>query len=52
MNSTKSGLLILLLIVVMILSYSSLYIVTEGQQAIRTQFGRPIGKPNIHAGLH
>ena len=52
MNSKKGGLLILSLGIILIISYASLYIVTEGQQAIRTQFGRPIGKPDTHAGLH
>lgn len=32
--------------------YSSAYIVTEGRQAIVTQFGRPIGNPVTQAGLH
>lgn len=32
--------------------YSSAYIVTEGRQAIITQFGKPVGKPITKAGLH
>src|SRR5690606_14215737 len=32
--------------------YSSLFIVTEGRQAIITQFGRPIGEPISMAGMH
>jgi membrane protease subunit HflC len=32
--------------------YSSAYIVTEGRQAIITQFGKPVGTPITEAGLH
>ncbi len=35
-----------------ILLYSSAYIVSEGRQAIVTQFGRPIGEPITSAGVH
>ncbi|MBL6990144.1 MAG: protease modulator HflC [Bacteriovoracaceae bacterium] len=31
---------------------SSLYILTEGRQAVITQFGRPVGRPITKAGLH
>ncbi len=31
---------------------SSAFVVTEGRQAIKTQFGRPIGQPVTEAGLH
>ncbi|HLT23470.1 MAG TPA: protease modulator HflC [Bacteriovoracaceae bacterium] len=43
-----SGFLIILLVV----TFSSAYIITEGQQAIITQFGRPIGEAKTEAGLH
>ncbi len=33
-------------------SYSAVFIVTEGRQAIKTQFGRPIGQPVTEAGPH
>ncbi|MBT3983529.1 MAG: protease modulator HflC [Bacteriovoracaceae bacterium] len=35
-----------------VVSYSSAYILTEGRQAIITQFGKPIGDPITEAGLH
>ncbi|OUR93736.1 HflC protein [Halobacteriovorax marinus] len=35
-----------------ILGKSSSYIVTEGLQAIITEFGKPVGKPITEAGLH
>lgn len=45
-----------ILSVVIVLSffgfYSSAYIVTEGRQAIITQFGKPVGEPITQAGLH
>lgn len=42
------GLFILLLLATL----SSTYLITEGRQAIITQFGRPIGTPITEAGLH
>jgi membrane protease subunit HflC len=41
-----------LTIVLLIASFSSMYIIPEGRQAIITQFGRPIGEPVTEAGLH
>lgn len=35
-----------------ILGKSSAYIVTEGRQAIITEFGKPVGEPITKAGLH
>lgn len=43
---------ILVVAILTFASYSSAYIVTEGRQAIITQFGRPIGEPVTQAGLH
>lgn len=52
----KSPIKLLLLsgitIVLLIASFSSMYIIPEGRQAIITQFGRPIGNPVTEAGLH
>ena len=42
----------LLGIVVCYLTWSGLYILEEGQQAIITQFGRPVGKPITEPGVH
>ncbi len=39
-------------VVILLATFSSAFIVTEGQQAIKTQFGRPVGKPVTSAGLH
>lgn len=36
----------------LIASFSAIYILPEGRQAIITQFGRPIGEPVTDAGLH
>lgn len=36
----------------LIASFSSMYVLPEGRQAIITQFGRPIGEPVTEAGLH
>lgn len=41
-----------LLVILTIATFSSAYILTEGQQAIITQFGRPIGEAKTQAGLH
>ena len=39
-------------VVVVIILYSGLYTLEEGQQAIVVQFGRPVGEPVTEAGLH
>jgi membrane protease subunit HflC len=45
-------LIILLLVIVVILLGTSLYILNETQQAIITQFGKPVGQPVTTAGIH
>ncbi len=52
MISLKSKLVLMFFILFLIVMSSSLYIVREGQQAIRTQFGRPVGEPITAAGPH
>jgi membrane protease subunit HflC len=52
MTPVKNGILMIFSVAIIILLYSSVYIVTEGQQAILTQFGRPVGKPTTEAGAH
>jgi len=53
MKKTISLFAFSVLVVVAILgTYSSAYIITEGRQAIVTQFGRPVGEPVTEAGLH
>ena len=44
--------LAILLVVVLVLAYGSLYTLQEGQQAVILQFGRPIGAAVTEAGLH
>jgi modulator of FtsH protease HflC len=44
--------LAIVLIGAVIFFYSSAYIVTEGRQAVITEFGKPVGKPITKAGLH
>jgi len=41
-----------LLVILVIATFSSAFILTEGRQAIITQFGRPIGEAKTEAGLH
>lgn len=41
-----------LLVVLLILAASSFFIVNEGQQALVTQFGKPVGGPYKNAGLY
>ncbi|MEK6544608.1 MAG: protease modulator HflC [Elusimicrobiota bacterium] len=43
---------ILVAVAVLFVSSNSLYIVSEWEQAILTQFGRPVGSPVVDAGLH
>ncbi len=41
-----------ILLVLAFLGYNAIYIVDEGQQTVKTQFGRPIGDAKINAGLY
>jgi membrane protease subunit HflC len=50
--SNKGILGIIIVLAVIITGSSSFYILTEGQQGIVTQFGKPIGKPITTAGVH
>ena len=43
---------LILLLAVIILGFSSLYIINEREQAIVTQFGKPIGAAITDAGIH
>lgn len=40
------------LVVVVIVAWSSLFVVDQTEQVVITQFGRPVGKPITEAGLH
>lgn len=48
----KSPLLIIFLFVGLLVFNSGYYTLTEGKQAIVTQFGKPVGEPITEAGLH
>lgn len=53
MNSPGKMIAVISVLVVLgLLGLGSFFIVTEGQQAIITQFGKPIGKPYTEAGLY
>jgi len=52
MKFTLKTAIIGIAVVIVIVLYSALYTVEEGQQAIVVQFGRPVGEPVIEAGLH
>lgn len=49
---TSRTITLILVAVVAILAYSSIYILDETQQAIVTQFGRPVGEPRTDPGLN
>ena len=48
----KSSIFIIILFLAFIGVNSSFYILTEGKQAIVTEFGKPIGQPKTEAGMH
>jgi membrane protease subunit HflC len=49
MKGPVFGIIVFLLFIT---GYSSVFIITEGRQAIVTQFGKPVGNPITSAGLH
>lgn len=48
----KISILIIIVLGLGIVGYSSTYILDEGEQAVITQFGKPVGQPVTEAGLH
>ncbi|MCP3966889.1 MAG: protease modulator HflC [Lentisphaerae bacterium] len=46
------GIIVIVIILAAVFFTSSIYTVSEGKQAVITQFGRPIGEPITTAGLH
>ncbi|POB12419.1 protease modulator HflC [Halobacteriovorax sp. DA5] len=48
----KALILIVILFIGLVLGKQSLFIVSEGRQAIITEFGKPVGNPITDAGLH
>ncbi|HIF9154011.1 TPA: protease modulator HflC [Photobacterium damselae] len=51
MKSIKKGIIAALILGTSFSVYNALYTVSEVQQIIITQFGKPIGKPIVNAGL-
>jgi modulator of FtsH protease HflC len=49
---TKEILLVIALALAVILSYASVFILDETQQAIITQFGKPVGVPRTEPGMN
>ncbi|MCA9002405.1 MAG: protease modulator HflC, partial [Planctomycetes bacterium] len=52
MKTAITGFGLLIALLVFALLRNSLYIVSETQQVIITQFGKPVGEPVTEAGLH
>lgn len=52
MQNFKQVLLPLSILFVLLVGGNTFFIITEGRQAIITQFGKPIGDPIVKAGLH
>jgi len=50
----KTGRILLLLLLVLLVAFviASIFILNETQQAIITQFGKPVGQPVTQAGIH
>ena len=48
----KQTISLILLLAVLILGFSSIYIITEAEQAVVTQFGKPVGGAVTDAGIH
>lgn len=52
MNKVLRTLLIIVVVALAVTVMNGFYILPEGQQAVITQFGRPVGTPITEAGLH
>ncbi|MBT4791025.1 MAG: protease modulator HflC [Halobacteriovoraceae bacterium] len=52
MNNNKGTIGLIIVAVLFVIGNSSTYILTEGKQAIVTEFGKPIGEPITNAGIH
>jgi membrane protease subunit HflC len=48
----KSPLVIVVLVVAIVAAWGSVYVVSEAEQVVVTQFGRPVGEPVTEPGLH
>lgn len=52
MKRTVNAFVSIFIVVVLLFLTGALYIVSETQQVVITQFGRPVGAPVVRAGLH
>ena len=48
----KQTIILIILLAVLIMGYGSIYIINEAEQAVVTQFGKPVGGAITEAGLH
>ena len=48
----KQTISLVVLIAVLIIGFSSIYIINETEQAVVTQFGKPVGGAKIDAGIN
>ena len=48
----KQTIILIFVLAVLIISFSSIYIINEAEQAVVTQFGKPVGGAITDAGLH
>ena len=48
----KQTIILIILLAVLIIGYGSIYIINEAEQAVVTQFGKPVGGAITDAGIH
>ena len=48
----KQTIFLIFLLVIVIIGFGSIYIINETEQAVVTQFGKPVGGAIMDAGLH
>ena len=48
----KQTIILIILLAVLIIGYGSIYIINEAEQAVVTQFGKPVGGAITEAGIH
>ena len=48
----KQTIILIIVLAVLIIGYGSIYIINEAEQAVVTQFGKPVGGAITDAGLH
>ena len=48
----KQTIILIILLAVLFIGYGSIYILNEAEQAVVTQFGKPVGGAIMEAGLH